>query len=204
MSKVSDKHWVVEAGRNRNHLVSVRTKCWHTRSSGLHRQSRANCVTRLSGIKEKNSGPRANWLVRKEGEKMEVDGEVDSKKKLDQRKKELVKQVRKIDEFTCNPRNVVGEQKEKGRQELQDIEHRRNGFLPEHQKMQKRSQKLQSLQDRKKQCQKNLGKRAEDDEDLRSVIEDSHAHMQDNGPKSVGIDRRSVAGSGNQWLASRS
>ena len=44
---------------------------------------------------------------------MEVDGKVDSKKKLDQRKSELVKQMRKIDEFTDVPQNVVDELKEK-------------------------------------------------------------------------------------------
>ena len=43
-------------------------------------------------------------------------------------------------------------------QELQDIEQRWNDFSPEHQQMQKRSQKMQSLLDRKKQCRKDLGK----------------------------------------------
>ena len=43
-----------------------------------------------------------------------------------------------------------------------------------------RSKRLQSLQDRK-QYQKNLGKWAEDNEHLRSVIEDSHAQMEDIG-----------------------
>ena len=38
--------------------------------------------------------------VRKEDEKMEVDGELDSKRNLDQRKREIVKQFQKIDEFT--------------------------------------------------------------------------------------------------------
>ena len=44
---------------------------------------------------------------------MEVDGIVDSKKKLDQRKRELVKQMRKIDEFTDVHQNVVDELQEK-------------------------------------------------------------------------------------------
>ena len=44
---------------------------------------------------------------------MEVDGKVNSKKKLDQRKRELVKQMRMIDEFTDVPQNVVDELKEK-------------------------------------------------------------------------------------------
>ena len=41
--------------------------------------------------------------------------------------------------------------------ELQDIEQRRNDLLPYHQQMPKRCQKLQSLQDKKKQCQKDAG-----------------------------------------------
>ena len=50
---------VDEAGRNRHHLVSVRTKCWRTRHGGLHRQ---NCVTKLKGMKVMgaNSGRGAN------------------------------------------------------------------------------------------------------------------------------------------------
>ena len=71
--------------------------------NALKRQSWANCVER----------------------KMDVDGEVDSKKNLDQRKKDLFKQVRKIDEFTDMPRKVVDEHEEKWRQELQEIEQRR-------------------------------------------------------------------------------
>ena len=49
--------------------------------------------------------------------------------------------------------------------------------------MQKGSQKLQSLQDRKKQCQKDGSKRAEEHERLRNVIEEPHAKMVDNGHK---------------------
>ena len=51
--------------------------------------------------------------------------EVDSKKKLDQRKKELVKQKRKIDQVTDVPRKVVDEHKEKWRQVSQGSEQRR-------------------------------------------------------------------------------
>ena len=56
--------------------------------------------------------------------KLEVDEEVDSKKKLDQREKELQKQLWKIDEFPDGSRGVVDEYKEKWQQELQDIEQR--------------------------------------------------------------------------------
>ena len=53
-----------------------------------------------------------------------------------------------------------------------------------------RSQKLQSLQDNKKQCQKNLGKWAEDSERLRNEIEDRHAKTEVLGKN---IQKESVA-----------
>ena len=64
-----------------------------------------------------------------------------------------------------------------GQQELQDIEERRNDLLLEHQKMQERSQKLQSLQDRKKQCWEGLGKWGGDSERIRNEFEERHAQI---------------------------
>ena len=64
--------------------------------------------------------------VCEEDEKMEVDGELNSKRNLDRRKREIVKQFRKIDEFTDLPREFVVKRKEKSRRELQDLEQRRN------------------------------------------------------------------------------
>ena len=43
-----------------------------------------------------------------------------------------------------------------GRKSLQDIEQWRHDLMPEQQKMQKRPQKLQRLQDKKNQCQKDM------------------------------------------------
>ena len=45
--------------------------------------------------------------------------------------------------------------------------------------MQKRSQKLQSLQDRKKHCRKDLGKWAGASERVRNEIEEKHAQLQE-------------------------
>ena len=45
--------------------------------------------------------------------------------------------------------------------------------------MQKRSQKLQSLQDKKKQCQKDLGKWIGDSERVRNEIGEMHAQLQE-------------------------
>ena len=50
-------------------------------------------------------------------------------------------------------------------------------FCWEHQKMQRRSQKLQSLQDRKKQCQKDMAKWVGDREKANNEIQERLAHI---------------------------
>ena len=90
-------------------------------------------------VQGENSGRRAIRLVKHA--KMEVNG----KKKLDQRKKEQQKQLRIIGNFAGVPQALQDVLKETGQKEPQDKEQRRNDILPEHHKMQKRSQKLQSL-----------------------------------------------------------
>ena len=89
--------------------------------------------------------------------------------------------MRKIDVSTDMLVKVVDEHKEKWRQELQDIEQRRNDLLPEHQKMQKLSQKLQSVQDKKKQCPKNVGRCAREHRHVRIVTEKLVGKNEDNG-----------------------
>ena len=93
---------------------------------------------------------------------------------MDQRRRENVKQMRKIDDVTDPPQDFVDERKEMWWQELQQLEHRRNDLLPEHQKKEKLSKKLQSLQDRKLQYQKHMGRWAIEAEKV-------HAEMEDNG-----------------------
>ena len=72
-----------------------------------------------------------------EGKKMEVHCELDSKTKLDQRKRELVKQMQKIDEITDLPQDLVHERKKMWRQELLEIEQIRNKLLPKYPQVQK-------------------------------------------------------------------
>ena len=84
---------------------------------------------------------------------------MDSKKKLDQRKRELVKQMRKIDEFTDVPQNVVDELKEKV------------------------ATRTARYRAKTKKCNENMGKSAEGNEKLRIVVENSQAKMEDNGHK---------------------
>ena len=81
--------------------------------------------------------------------KMECEEDIDCKKKLDERRKSLQKQLRDIEKFTDMEPLFRDSQKEwKG--QLQDIERKRTELFPEHQKMQKRSRKLQCLQDKKR------------------------------------------------------
>ena len=81
--------------------------------------------------------------------KMEFEEDIDCKKKLDERRKSLQKQLRDIVKFTDMEPLFRDSQKEwKG--QLQDIERKRTELFPEHQKMQKRSRKLQCLQDKKR------------------------------------------------------
>ena len=77
---------------------------------------------------------------------MAVDEEVDNKKKLDERRERLQKQLWEIDEFSDLDEMLKGGQKEKWKEEFfKEIERKRTELLLEHEKVQKRSQKLQSL-----------------------------------------------------------
>ena len=65
-------------------------------------------------------------------------------------------------------------QKESWKEELQEIERKRTELLLEHQKMQKRSQKLQSLQDKKK----HLKDDGDCEEEMRTLHEERQARFQ--------------------------
>ena len=78
---------------------------------------------------------------------MEVAGVADSRKKLNLRKRERDHEaVAKVEDITALDDDFVESQKEKWQQVLLQIEQRRNDLLLEHEKMQKMSQKIQSLQ----------------------------------------------------------
>ena len=153
----------------------------------MHRPNFVNCGRKLSGMKVSEKQWAQGEPVGAEGQseddgKMEVGEEVDSKEKLEQRKKELLKQLRNINEGLDMPQATQETLREKWQQELQDIEQRRNDLLPEHQQMQMRSPKLQSLHyQKKKQCQKDLGNWAGDSERIRNEIEESHAQIEELG-----------------------
>ena len=86
----------------------------------------------------------------------------------------MQKQLRDIEKFTDMEPMFRDSQKEKWMVQLQERERKRTEFLPEHQKMQKRFQKLQSLQDKKRNllkeacaCEEEMGKVNEEVEERR-------------------------------------
>ena len=74
-----------------------------------------------------------------EGSRMEVEEEVQSKKKLDEQRRNLQRQMRDIDKLTFLKPAVREAEKEKFVCLLQEVERKRTDLLSEHQKMQKRS-----------------------------------------------------------------
>ena len=80
---------------------------------------------------------------------MEVEDEVESRKKLDEQRKRLQVQLREVERFTDAPKEIQSSLKGILQQQLQEVEQRRNDLLPEHQRAQKKSQKIQSIQDKK-------------------------------------------------------
>ena len=83
---------------------------------------------------------------------MDCEEEVENKKNLDEQRKRLQKQLRDLDKFTCMPSKL----KETWLLELQGIEQKRNDLEPEHRRVQKRSQKIQSIQDKKRNMLKDV------------------------------------------------
>ena len=100
-------------------------------------------------------GPRRRGSGLEEDCKIEVEEETDCKNKLNERKKSLQRQLRDIKKFASTDPVFRDRQQEIWKQGLQGIERKGTELLWEHLKMQKRSQKLQSLQDKQRNHLKN-------------------------------------------------
>ena len=96
---------------------------------------------------------------------MEVEEGTDCKKKLDERKKHLQRQMRDFEKFTDLDPHFRDRQKESWKEELLE-RRRRTEQLPEHQK----KHKLQSLQDRKRNYLKEVG---DCEEEMRMLSEEN-------------------------------
>ena len=76
---------------------------------------------------------------------MEVEDETASRKKLDGQKKKL---LRDVDRLSFVSKEMQESIEESLQHQLQDVEKRRHDLMPEHQKVQNRSQTIQSIQDK--------------------------------------------------------
>ena len=73
---------------------------------------------------------------------VELADEAESRKKLAEQKKKLQKELRDIEKFLCVPQEFQESLKSNLQQQLQEVEQRRRDLMPEHQKVQKRSQNI--------------------------------------------------------------
>ena len=69
-----------------------------------------------------------------------VEDEAESRKKLDDQKKKIQKELRDIEKFSCVPKELQESIKSNLQQQLHEVEQRRHDLMPEHQKVQKRQQ----------------------------------------------------------------
>ena len=94
-------------------------------------------------------GEKVAW--RKSGVwKTDREDEVESRKKLDEQRRKLQKELQYIEKFSCVPKEFQENLKSNLQQQLQEVEQRRHDFMPEHQKVQRISQKIRNIQDEKK------------------------------------------------------
>ena len=85
---------------------------------------------------------------------MEVAEEAESRNKLDEQRNRLQRQLRDVERFIDFPQETQSGIKENLQRQLQEVEQKRHDLLPEHQRVQKRSTKIQSIQDKKKNMQR--------------------------------------------------
>ena len=89
---------------------------------------------------------------------MDLEGEVESREKLDEQKRKLHKELRDVEKFSCLPKefqeNLKSNLQQQLQQQLQEVEQRRHDLMPEHQRVRKRSQKIQNIQDKGRSMQK--------------------------------------------------
>ena len=87
---------------------------------------------------------------------MEVEDEVESRRKLDEPRKKLQMELRDVDRLSFVSKEMQESIMESLQHQMQEVEKRRHDLMPEHQKFQKMSQKIQSIQDKRKHMQKKM------------------------------------------------
>ena len=81
-------------------------------------------------------------------EELSTVDEVESRKKLDEQMRKLQKELRDIEKLSCVPKEFQEDLKSNLQQQLREVEQRWHDLMPEHQKVQKRSQNIQIIHDK--------------------------------------------------------
>ena len=81
---------------------------------------------------------------------MDLEDEAESRKKLDEQKRKLQKEMRDIEKFSCVPKEFQENLKSNLQQQLQEVEQRWNDLMPEHRKVQKKNAKFSQQPGQKK------------------------------------------------------
>ena len=92
----------------------------------------------------------------------EVEDEAESRRKLNELKKKLQKELRDVDRLSFVTKEMQESIRESLQHQLQEVEKRRHDLMHEHQKFQKRSQNILSIQDYRKYMQKENAAAEED------------------------------------------
>ena len=104
---------------------------------------------------------------------MEVDDDAKCRRKLDEQRKKMQRELREVERLSFASKEVQENLVESLQHLLQEVEKKRNDLMPERQRVQKRSQKIQSIQDkRKKYAERKLGgKRGNAENERRNCVE---------------------------------
>ena len=115
----------------------------------LPRQGKESGQDESNGPVRKESAVEEDWG-------MEVEEEAESRKKLDAQMQRLQRQLRDVERFIDLSQETQSGITENLQRQLQEVEQERHDLLPEHQRVQKRSPKIQSGQDKKKNMQSEM------------------------------------------------
>ena len=156
----SPKAWKAEYKELRARIEALEKKGGEGAQGGLGFPSRTK------------SGMGEEWRM-----DMDLEDEVESRRKLEEQKRKLQKEWRDVEKFSCAPKEFQENLKSNLQQQLQEVEQRRHDFMPEYQKAVKRSHKIQSIQDKRRNLQKDSTAAEEETRKLQEELKQSEERI---------------------------
>ena len=143
--------------------LEAENKELRARSDAMEKKERVQGGSRVSLLKEEETRKMCGRDF------MEVEDEAECRKKRDEQKQKMQKELREVCRLSSVSKDMQESIKESLQHQLQEVEKRRHDLMPENQKVQKR-QKIQSLQDRRRNLQKDS---IAAEEEMRKLQEDT-------------------------------